>query len=382
MARSVLIFRIGHLGDTLVALPALWAVREHFRDARITLLCNHHPGTPYVLASDLLAGSGVVDDFMRYPVDPSTRGKLLMPFRIARLVAALRRRKFDTLVYLPPTGRTPQQVARDRKFFRLAGITDVIGMDTDLGVPPPPPPGVLLPFEADQLLSHLAPQIPPPPPGTGRMDLAIKPSDEEPVRAWIARLPDDGARPWVGVGPGSKMPAKIWPRERFLAVLRDLVDRHDVWPVIFGGTEDRQVGQWLVDQLGRGYVAAGQLGLRSSASALSRCKLYLGNDTGTMHMAAAVAVPCVAVFSARAWPGTWYPYGPGHRVFHVNISCAGCDLIECVDRKMECLMQIGPAEVRDACIEILNKYVSQKNPSPLYSEKKRAKPATVRERAE
>src|SRR5687768_5614672 len=54
-ARSVLIYRIGSLGDTLVALPALWAIREHFKDARITLLCDQHAGKNYVVASDLLS---------------------------------------------------------------------------------------------------------------------------------------------------------------------------------------------------------------------------------------------------------------------------------------------------------------------------------------
>ena len=365
-ATSVLIYRIGSLGDTLVALPALWAIREHFKDARITLLCDQHAGKNYVLASDLLSGAGIVDDFMRYRVDPTRRGKLLAPVYLAKLVLALRLRRFDTLVYLAPSGRNPPQVERDRKFFRLAGIRNIIGMDVDLSYPSRPAPGALVPHEADQLLSHIAGPIPVPPPGQGRMDLALHPKDDEPVKAWLSRQQGDGARPWIGVGPGSKAPAKIWPRERFRDVLRDLVTRFDVWPVIFGGPEDRAVGQWLVEQLGRGFVAAGELGLRPSASALSRCKLYLGNDTGTMHMAAAVGVPCVAIFSARTWPGMWFPYGQGHRTFQADIDCVGCMLFECVERKMECVMRISIPQVRDACVDILSKHLAPAtSPIPL-----------------
>jgi ADP-heptose:LPS heptosyltransferase len=351
--KSVLIFRIGSLGDTLVAVPAMWAVREHFRGARVTLLCDYHPGKGYVLGSDLLAGSGIVDDFLHYPVDASRMGRLLKPIRAARLAARLRWERFDTLVYLPPSVRSRAQAERDRAFFRAGGIRQFIGMDVDLSGSTAPAPGSELPRETDQILLRLAPQIPIPPRGQGRMELGLTEQDERGVASWLSDLPPDGGRVWIGIGPGSKMPAKIWPRERFLEVLRELAGRFDVWPVVFGGSEDRTVGNWLVRELGRGYVAAGNLGLRASASALSRCQLYLGNDTGTMHMAAAVGVRCVAIFSARSYPGTWYPYGPGHQIFRTQIDCENCGLVECIDRKMECILRIGTDEVLAACAGIL-----------------------------
>ena len=353
MGSSVLVFRTGSLGDTLVALPALWAVREHFRDARITLLCDHHPRKNYVLASDLLSGSGVVDGFMHYAIDPSPTGRLLMPLRMAALAARIRRGGFDTLVYLAPTGRLPSQVRRDRLFFRAAGIRRFIGMDADLGMPPPPAPGREQPREADLILSHIAPGVPVPPPGQGRMELGLGEAEERTVRAWLDGLPSDGGRPWLGIGPGSKMPAKVWPAERYLEVVRALVEEFDVWPVVFGGAEDRAVGEWLVRELGRGYVAAGELGLRPSARALSRCRLYLGTDTGTMHMAVAVGVRCVAVFCSHAYPGMWFPYGPGHHVLRTPIACEGCQLMECVERGMECILSIQAEAVRAACAEVL-----------------------------
>jgi heptosyltransferase-2/heptosyltransferase-3 len=74
-----------------------------------------------------------------------------------------------------------------------------------------------------------------------------------------------------------------------------------------------------------------------------------------MHLAAAVNVPCVAIFSSRDRPGLWSPQGEGHQVFRSQIDCEGCGLVECVVRQNECLTRISATEVLDACREILAK---------------------------
>jgi ADP-heptose:LPS heptosyltransferase len=130
---------------------------------------------------------------------------------------------------------------------------------------------------------------------------------------------------------------------------------------VFGGREDREIGDRLIDNWGRGYDAAGALGLRPAAAALKRCALFLGNDTGTMHMAAAVGVPCVAVFSSRERPGVWFPHGDNHRVFRSQIECEGCGLVECVERQNECLRRISANEVLNACRQRLCEVESNKS---------------------
>jgi ADP-heptose:LPS heptosyltransferase len=130
---------------------------------------------------------------------------------------------------------------------------------------------------------------------------------------------------------------------------------------VFGGEEDRVIGDWLLERWGRGYNAAGSLGLRASLSAIKRCKMFFGNDTGTMHMAAAVSVPCVAIFSSRERPGLWFPHGEGHRVFRSQIECEGCGLVECIERQNECLKRIAVTEVLEACGEILRDKLESKN---------------------
>jgi len=352
--RRILVFRIGQLGDTIIALPAMQAIRNRFPDAHLTLLCDRHPGKSFVLGSDLLGRCGLFDEFMSYPVHENQN--LSRPWTMVPILAAIRRRKFDTLVYLSPSVRSPEQVNRDRNFFQLAGIKNFIGMSGFAAQPEkiPGKPLPRLPSEADQLLDRLrADGIPVPPPGQARADLGLDISEETELAAWLACLPADHDRPWIGVGPGSKMPAKRWPEERFREVVADLIKKNAVWPVVFGGSEDVGLGNRLLSAWGCGYNAAGKLSLRGSAVALKHCALLLTNDTGTMHLGAAVDIPCVAVFSSRAAPGVWEPLGGGHRILRSDIECEGCGLVECVERKMECLQRITTGQVLQECESVL-----------------------------
>ena len=101
-------------------------------------------------------------------------------------------------------------------------------------------------------------------------------------------------------------------------------------------------------------MAAGALGIRQSLAALRRCRLYVGNDTGTMHLAVAAGTRCVAIFSARDRPGLWEPYGSGHRVLRRKIECEGCELMECTEKGNACTLAIGVDEVVSACRSILD----------------------------
>jgi ADP-heptose:LPS heptosyltransferase len=354
--RKILVFRIGQLGDTIAALPAMWTIRQQFPRAELTLLCDRHPDKQYVFGPDLLRGSGLFEKFEFYPV----RNEMVAPFVRTRdmvaLLARLRKEHYDALVYLSPSARSRLQILRDERFFRLAGIKEFIGTG---GFSPPPTrvPGHTLaevPHESEMLLARLAAaDLPIPPVEQGCTALGLGATEEQAVRDWLGGLPPDGGRPWVAFGPGSKMPAKRWPAYRYAEVGNELIRRHDLWPVIFGGVEDAEGGDQLLAQWGRGYNAAGRLSLRGAAQALHRCLFYVGNDTGTMHLAAAAGIPCVAVFSARDWPGRWYPYGPGHHVLRACVECEGCGLIECVERRMECLTRITIGQVLAECQAVL-----------------------------
>lgn len=353
---KILVFLTGSLGDTLAAVPALWAVRQHWPRADVALLADAQTGRSLVSPKMILAGAGVVDRFLEYPTRPGRRSCKEWLQSAAALWRHLRREKPDVLVYLVRAFASDPRVRRDLTFFRVAGIRRVLGAARLFTPPPRAADGRLprLPHFADLHLQQLgADGLPVPAAGHGRMDLGLGAADHAAVAAWSAGWPADGGRPWVAFGVGSKMPAKVWPADRYAEVGRRLVAEHQIWPVLFGGPEDRVVGLQFVAALGCGFVAAGALGVRASAAALARCGLYIGNDTGTMHLAAAAGVRCAAVFSARDYPGLWEPYGPGHVVFRREVPCAGCLEESCPVPDHPCLRQIGVEEVAAACRRLL-----------------------------
>ena len=349
MCKRVLVYRIGQLGDSLVALPALWAIREHFAKAYLTLLTNRYASKGYVSMQDLLPEGLVFDEVISYEAS----GSGVDPRNLLKILPRLRQARFDTLAYLAPRRRTRWQVWRDLAFFRLGGITRFYA---HRGFAPFPPrvPGKPLPFvehEADHLLSRLAlTGIPVPPPEERRIDLCLSAAELAAARGWLAeQLAGDRMARLIGVGPGAKMPSNVWSEDRYVELVRVLVNELGVYPVAFGGPELSPLGNRLVAAWGCGLNAAGRLSLRQAAAALSHCKLFVGNDTGTMHLAAAANTPCVGIYGGRNWPGRWYPYGQAHRVLRRSVPCEGCHLFECIEHEMKCLMLISVNEVVEAC---------------------------------
>lgn len=366
--RRILVYRIGHLGDTIIALPAMWALRERFPQAHMALLSNAHRESPVVAAKSVLPQTGLFDQWLTYPTgDGRTPARVFF-----QLLLRLRRERFDTLAYLAPRQRSPRQVRRDLMFFRAAGIRTFIGHQgfvTDL----PRVAGQPLPtveHEADHLLRRLERSgIPVPVREQRSMDLKLTPDEHEEARAWLAAKCGEAfqSRRLVGLCPGSKWPSKIWPEERFAELGERLLKEFGLFPVIYGGAEDRERGERLTAYWGSGANAAGELEVRTAAAALSYCRLYVGNDTGTMHMAAAVGTPCVAIFSAQDWPGRWYPYGSGHVVLRQAVASEGCLLSVC-NRDLECMKLIGVGDVLEASRKVLARLKTSKQGEVLAAE--------------
>jgi ADP-heptose:LPS heptosyltransferase len=351
--RRALVFRYGQIGDTIVALPALWAIRHSLPAAHLTLLSDAPLSGRHLGPEQVLPPTALIDEFARYEL-PAGSGSLRSIFRSIREIRAGR---YDTLFYLAPSGRSPARRRRDLVFFRLAGISRFIA-HRGFNTPEPRAPGRPLPpveHEADALLRRLElAGLAVPPPGKGCMDLRITSQERLQASEWWRRTA--GAPParstWFATGVGGKAPSQIWPLEYYKAVGRTLIDQFDLTPVIFGGTEDAAAAGGLIAAWGRGYCAAGSLSVRQAAAAMSDALFYLGNDTGTMHLAAAAGVPCVAIFSARNEPGRWHPYGAGHHVLRLSPPCEACERQVC-NRNLECLRGISPETVFQCCAAVV-----------------------------
>jgi len=124
---NLLIFRVGNLGDTVVALPALWTLRTRFPKAKLTLLSNtDRRNRNYLSARDVLPPTGLIDAWIDYPTNA---GRMASISSFVALRSAIFRRKFDAVIYLMPRIRSERQIYRDRVFFRFCGIQKILGVD-------------------------------------------------------------------------------------------------------------------------------------------------------------------------------------------------------------------------------------------------------------
>ncbi len=346
----ILVYRIGQLGDTLVALPAFHAIRKLHPAAEITLLSDQAVGPKGIGAPQLLSNTGLVDHFVTYLVPRSGSFLLLRRFFDSLgLWWKLRKNKYDLAFYLAPSHRPPTSVRRDSLIFRSLGISRLFGFGITSSNPLPTNIS-----EADFLLERLrADGVSVPALGQGDMSLRVLDEELAGYREWATtnKFPHD--RIWVAIGAGSKMPSKQWPVERYAAVAKELFRRYRIVPIVVGSSDERGLGDHIIREVGSGLNACGDLNIKESLVALGKCLFYLGNDTGTMHLAACAKRPCIAVFSYRARKDSWFPYGVPHRVLRHDVHCKGCELVVCVEHANRCLTEISSDQVLAACDDLI-----------------------------
>ncbi len=137
-------------------------------------------------------------------------------------------------------------------------------------------------------------------------------------RARAAELLPDGTR-WIGLGPTANWSGKVWPAANFAALFKALSP--GARPVIFAGpgAQERVGAKLVLDQLPDAIDLCGQLSLSEAGACLARCALFIGNDSGLMHIAAASGVPTLGVFG----PTSVAEYAPVGRAVAVAVSKAG-----------------------------------------------------------
>jgi heptosyltransferase II len=166
-----------------------------------------------------------------------------------------------------------------------------------------------------------------------------------------ALLGGDG--PWIGVNPGAFYgTAKRWRPERFAAAADIVARRAGAAVALVGSAAERPLGETIAAQLrAPSRVLCGETGLADLAGVLSRLRLLLTNDSGPMHLAAALGTPVVAVFGSTDWSET-APLSPFARVVREQTECAPCLLRECpIDHR--CMSRVGVDRVATAALELL-----------------------------
>ncbi len=312
------------IGDVVLSLPTLRDLRRDLPAARLTVLAR-----PWV--AELYRAVREVDE-----VTPS-RGH-------AADVAALRGR-FDLAVLLPNSFAAALVAWR-------AGVPERWGYATDGRGPlltrscrvPDSVRGRSQVYYYRAMLEGLGLATEGPP------DASLACPGE-----WAAQgallLGDDG--PWIGVNPGAFYgSAKRWPPERF-ALAADLVARRlGAKVAILGGAAERPVADAIAGQIQAPCrVLTGETSLASLVGVLRRLRVLLTNDSGPMHLAAAVGTPLVAVFGSTDWTET-APVGGAARLVREPVHCSPCMLRECpIDHR--CMTRVAADGVAEAAVALV-----------------------------
>jgi heptosyltransferase-3 len=374
--RRVLVYRLGSLGDTLIALPAFHLIARAFPSAERRLLTNLPVAAKAPPAAAVLDHTGLIHGYMRYTTGTRSIRELL------RLALEIRRFRPDVLVYLAGA-RGLEAAQRDAKFFRLAGVARQIGVPLTtaaqlnlFGGETPASPDADLEPEASRLARNIREL------GDAHLDdpaswdlhlsaaeiAATDAAIREQLPSWapsgsVWDRQDRHREGAIAVSAGTKVQSKDWGGENWRELLARLARAYPERVLLLAGApeesalSDFAAADWQRSGGGPVVNLCGRLTPRESAAAFARARLFIGHDSGPMHLAAAVGTPCVAIFAARNLPRQWFPYGPHHRILYHRVECAGCGLETCIEQQKKCILSITVDEVLaevQAALQLIN----------------------------
>lgn len=320
------------VGDAVMNTPLLGALRSTFRHAEITAVGRAH-------VAALMAPHPDVDRVVTID-DRKTRG-------YAQAVATLRGLRADVGFALPNS-------LNAATLLWLGGARCRVGYARDarrwlLTHPVALRPRDLAVHEVRYYLRLLSPWIEaglaPAPDATPPLSLAVGDDERATMRVWLAQRGIDPAARVIGVNPAALYgTAKRWPAERYAAAAAQLAAHLNARVVVTGLKTEREVAQSVCDAAaGLGDASfvngAGEMSLRGLMAFLAHAQLFLTNDSGAMHIAAALGTPTVAVFGSTDWLTT-APVSPRAVIVREATECAPCLLRDCpIDHR--CMTRVG-----------------------------------------
>ncbi|MGH7273140.1 MAG: lipopolysaccharide heptosyltransferase II, partial [Nitrospiria bacterium] len=319
------------IGDAVMCTPALAGLRERFPDAKITLLVN-------ATIAELLRENPHLDRIWVYDRVQGHRG-LMGKLKLCRKIEE---ESFDLAVLF-------QNAFEAALMARIARIPIRYGYPTDgrgflLTVRAPLPKASY--HQADYYLHLLRP--------LGLKDGFKRPylkttalEDENARRLLRKHGVEDGERV-VGINPGATYgTAKRWPAERYARLADRLIESQKARIVIFGGPGEEVLGREISAQMRHpAIVLSGCLSVRELMATIRQCALFITNDSGPMHIAAAFEIPLVAIFGPTD-PEMTSPLGNRSLLLRKQVECSPCLLRECpIDHR--CMTRVTVEEVFEA----------------------------------
>ena len=305
--QNILVIDFGQLGDVVLSLPALRAIRERFPRARVTVAVGK-PGAAIIDLSGYANSTIEVDR-----VSLRDGSKPLSILRIARLVKDVRNSHFDFVIDLHSLSETNLlgflSGAGQRLYARRPGRS----LDFLSNYRPRAPIEDNTKHAVDRYLDVLIP--------LGIKDasrlprLRTRAQEDAEVEAMLKKAKAQAGAPLIGLFPGAGHPGRRWPLVRF-AELGERLERNDgVRIVLFAGPEEKALVKEMRESFPRTAIIFDRLTIPQLASALARLAVFVSNDTGPMHIATAVGTSVVALLD-RPTPNSFVPLEDHHRVIY------------------------------------------------------------------
>jgi len=327
--REILVRGTNWIGDAIMTLPAVAAIRRTWPQAQISVLAK-----PWV--ADIYSESNDIDRILNFEDPGPHRG----PFGRIRLAGELRQYRFDMAILL-------QNAIEAAIIARLAGIPIRAGYNSDargwlLTHAVCRTPAILKIHQIDYYLEMVK--------ALGcdsaerNLCLDLRPDTRSLADGWL-KLPENRHQLIIGMAPGATYgPAKRWPVDRFAAVAEEIIREYGATIILFGSKQDQDVTEAIATAIqGRCLNLAGTTSIRQVMALISRCHAFITNDSGLMHVAGAMNVPTVAIFGSTN-PVTTSPPGERNIIIRKPVDCSPCLKPVC-PTDFRCMNLIGVKEV-------------------------------------
>jgi len=314
---QILVVKLDHIGDMILALPALHAIRLRWPNAKITLLAS-----PW--AKDLLEPENVVDVFISTSLASLEKQSLSRWKEVRKIQSFLQKQKYDLALDMRFFDDTAYLLRFVHARFKAIFFC-VESMQEPVQFRIVPPKGL----HASHKISYMASQLGCP---VDPLMPAIRVSGSEHVFAEKFCL-DRGISQSriVAFHPFASVKSREWALDKFVAVATKLVKDCGVVCLFFVGNDEPLLDlnrDFEISVRNSVYFVVGTT-LRESAAILSGCDLFIGNNSGPMHLASAVDIPTLGVFSGVETPLEWGPLCKKHKTIITNVPCLGCHQSRC-----------------------------------------------------
>lgn len=331
---NILIIKLRYLGDVLLATPTLRAIKTARPDARVTMMVNR--GT-----EDVLSGNPDLDEILVLD-----KGSLAAQWG---LITGLRRRQFDTVIDLTDGDRSaflswisgaPIRIGfNDEHRWRGRCYTQVVQ----------PVPGVRHRIDRDlEALKSLSIQA-----GSKDPQLWLTSEEEKSADHLLDQLGVQRSLAMVILQPGARYWFKSWPPERFAELADQLTSQYGCQVLIGGSKQDVDLAQQIRQKTkSRPIIMAGHTTIKQFAAIAKKSALFVGSDSGAMHIATAVGTPVVALFGPSN-PREWGPRGGPVEVIYKGLDCRTCFHPSCQRGEQNCMRLITIDEVMMAAARLM-----------------------------